>query len=140
MTTTLCYARYDSVDSIPPNRTLYAKKPESQTQQSLPVCALLPLLTATGMMEVLMDRLADSYMRLNAVRRLEGRVGYFHEFRRELRLDVRYVMYIIATHCHLLSSLSDQRQGGRLCRFGKAREGLCDIEVRFASSSHCRFD
>merc|ERR1711907_881814 len=29
-----------------------------------------------GMMTVLMDRLADSYQRLNAVRRLEGRVGY----------------------------------------------------------------
>jgi hypothetical protein len=42
-----------------------------------------------GMMTVLMDRLADSYQRLNAVRRLEGRVGYFHEFRKELRLDVR---------------------------------------------------
>merc|ERR1712146_18781 len=42
-----------------------------------------------GMMSVLMDRLADSYQRLNAVRRLEGRVGYFHEFRKELRLDVR---------------------------------------------------
>jgi CRP-like cAMP-binding protein len=42
-----------------------------------------------GMMDVLMDRLADSYQRLNAVRRLEGRVGYFHEFRKELRLDVR---------------------------------------------------
>ena len=36
-----------------------------------------------------MDRLADSYQRLNAVRRLEGRVGYFHEFQKELRLDVR---------------------------------------------------
>ena len=42
-----------------------------------------------GMMEVLMDRLADSYQRLNAVRRLEGRVGYFHEYQKELRLDVR---------------------------------------------------
>jgi Ca2+-binding EF-hand superfamily protein/CRP-like cAMP-binding protein len=42
-----------------------------------------------GMMTVLMDRLGDSYQRLNAVRRLEGRVGYFHEFRKELRLDVR---------------------------------------------------
>ena len=41
------------------------------------------------MMDVLMDRLADSYQRINAVRRLEGRIGYFHEFRKELRLDVR---------------------------------------------------
>ena len=44
-----------------------------------------------GMMLVLMDRLADSYQRLKAVRRLEGRVGYFHEYRKELRLDVRNV-------------------------------------------------
>ena len=43
------------------------------------------------MMLVLMDRLADSYQRLKAVRRLEGRVGYFHEYRKELRLDVRNV-------------------------------------------------
>jgi hypothetical protein len=36
----------------------------------------------TGMMRVLMDRLFDSYQRLNAVQKMQGRVAYFREFRK----------------------------------------------------------
>lgn len=44
-----------------------------------------------GMMRVLMDRLFDSYKRLNTIKKLQGRVTYFQNFRSELRLDVRNI-------------------------------------------------
>ena len=38
-----------------------------------------------------MERLQDSYLRLNAIQKLKGRVSYFQDFRKELRLDVRNI-------------------------------------------------
>eukprot|EP01052_Picozoa_sp_SAG31_P024735 SAG31_NODE_2124_length_6401_cov_2.039829_3_plen_879_part_00 len=44
-----------------------------------------------GMMKILMDRLFDSYTRLNQIKKLQGRVSYFQDYRAELRLDVRNI-------------------------------------------------
>lgn len=43
------------------------------------------------MMRVLMDRLFESYTRLNAAQKLQGRVQYFVDHRQDLRLDVKNI-------------------------------------------------
>jgi CRP-like cAMP-binding protein len=42
-----------------------------------------------GMIKVLMERLFDTYKRINAIKRVEQRVDYFRQYRSEMRLDVQ---------------------------------------------------
>ena len=87
------------------------------------------------MMTVLMDRLADSYQRLNAVRRLEGRVGYFHEFRKELRLDVRNLVRLrLVSNCRHATLIASKPPSNRIHNYSNHHYSL--ILADFCRSSH----
>jgi CRP-like cAMP-binding protein len=42
-----------------------------------------------GMIKVLMERLFDTYKRINAIKRVEQRLDYFRQYRGDMRLDVQ---------------------------------------------------
>jgi CRP-like cAMP-binding protein len=42
-----------------------------------------------GMIKVLMERLFDTYTRLNAIKKIEQRVDYFRKYQSHMRLDVQ---------------------------------------------------